>query len=258
MKTKTLGRWVIAVLLAVPAFASAQVNSLPSQPHLLVKGEAQREVVPDRFGVKITLSAVDADPSAARKRVQANAASVLAAFKQQHALADSVQATTLSIQPEQRYEDNKQVFIGTRVQRTLSADFSTLDDLRGLLGKLSTSEELQVSGVTPHYSGETALRAELKRQAAEQTRASAQALAKAYGVRLGGLYTISEVAPDFAYGIQAGRWPTEPVALQLASAPVGPLFQVAEPRAADHVAEYLEAGSLTLSENVYAVFLIAQ
>jgi uncharacterized protein len=258
MKTHTLGCWVIAVLLALPASASAQVNSLPSQPHLLVKGQAQRDVVPDRFGVTITLSAVDADPDAARKRVQANAASVLAAFKQQHALADSVQATTLSIQPEQRYEDNKQVFGGTRVQRTLSADFGTLDEVRGLLGKLRTNEELQVSGIAPRYSGEVALRAELKRQAAEQTRTSAQALAKAYGVRLGGLYTISEVAPNFAYGIQAGRWPTERIALQVASDPAAPEFNFAEPRAADGVAESLEAGSLTLSENVYAVFLIAQ
>ncbi|NYF21720.1 hypothetical protein HDC36_003189 [Xanthomonas sp. JAI131] len=258
MKTNTIGCWVIAVLLALPAFASAQVNSLPSQPHLLVKGEAQREVVPDRFGVKITLSAVDADPGAARKRVQANAASVLVAFKQQHALADSVQATTLSIQPEQRYEDNKQVFSGTRVQRTLSADFGTLGEVRDLLGKLRTSEELQVSGITPRYSGEVALRAELKRQAAEQTRTSAQALAKAYGVRLGGLYTISEVAPNFAYGIQAGRWPTERIAVQVTSSLAAPGFNFAEPRAADGVAESLEAGNLTLSENVYAVFLIAQ
>lgn len=258
MKTNTIGRWIIAASLALPAFASAQVNSLPSQPHLLVKGEAQREVVPDRFGVKIVLSAVDADPGAARKRAQANAANVLAVFKQQHALADSVQATTLSIQPERRYEDNKQVFEGTRVQRTLSADFGSLDDVRGLLGKLRTSEELQVAGVVPRYSGEVALRAELKRQAAERTRASAQSLAKAYGVRLGGLYTISEVAPNFAYGIQAGHWPTERVALQLASAPAAPMVDLAEPRAADGVAESLEAGSLTLSENVYAVFLIAQ
>ncbi|MEB1530361.1 SIMPL domain-containing protein [Xanthomonas campestris pv. campestris] len=256
MKTNMFGAWFMAALLALPAVAAAQVNSLPSQPHLLVKGEAQREVVPDRFGVKITLSAVDVDPGAARKRVQANAASVLAAFKQQHALADSVQATTLSIEPDRRYEDNKQVFKGTRVQRTLSADFGALDDVRGLLGKLSTSEELQVSGIAPHYSREAALRADLKRQAAEQTRTSAQSLAKAYGVRLGGLYTISEVAPDFAYGIQAGSWPS-------------PGTQVtAEPRASDIVtvsgsraqspAESLEAGSLTLSENVYAVFLIAQ
>ncbi|WP_369934634.1 SIMPL domain-containing protein [Xanthomonas tesorieronis] len=256
MKTNTIGCWAIAALLALPAFASAQVNSLPSQPHLLVKGEAQREVVPDRFGVKITLSAVDADPDAARKRAQANAANVLAAFEQQHALAGSVQATTLSIEPEQRYEDDKQVFSGTRVQRTLSADFGTLDDVRGLLGKLRTSEELQVSGIAPHYSDETALRAELKRQAAEQTRTSAQALANTYGVRLGGLYTISEVAPDFAYGIQAGHWPSESRRQGLVSGNYRPTpLPMPMPAPA---AESLEAGSLTLSENVYAVFLIAQ
>ncbi|WP_254459477.1 SIMPL domain-containing protein [Xanthomonas sacchari] len=254
MKSRTLVAWAFAAVLALPAFASAQVNSLPSQPHLLVKGEAQREVVPDRFGVKITLSAVDADPDAARKRVQTNAANVLLAFKQQHALADSVQATTLSIEPEQRYEDDKQIFSGTRVQRTLSADFGTLDDVRGLLGTLRTSEELQVSGLAPHYSGEVALRAELKRQAAEQTRASAQALANAYGVRLGGLYTISEVAPDFAYGIQAGHWPSESRRQDLFSGKSPPTPLPMPPSAA----ESLEAGTLALSENVYAVFLIAQ
>ncbi|MCW0459897.1 hypothetical protein NB717_000965 [Xanthomonas sacchari] len=254
MNIRTLVAWAIAAALALPAVASAQVNSLPSQPHLLVKGEAQREVVPDRFGVKITLSAVDADPDAARKRVQANAANVLLAFKQQHALADSVQATTLSIEPEQRYEDDKQIFSGTRVQRTLSADFGTLDDVRGLLGKLRTSEELQVSGIAPRYSGEVALRAELKRQAAEQTRASAQALANAYGVRLGGLYTISEVAPAFAYGIQAGHWPSESRRQDLFSGNSQPTPLPMPPSAA----ESLEAGTLTLSENVYAVFLIAQ
>lgn len=253
-KTNTIGRWIIAALLASPAFASAQVNSLPSQPHLLVKGEAQREVVPDRFGVNITLSAVDVDPEAARKRVQTNAANVLVAFKQQHALTNSVQATTLSIEPEQRYEDDKQIFSGTRVQRTLSADFGTLDDVRGLLGKLRTSEELQVSGIAPRYSGEAALRAELKRQAAEQTRTSAQALANAYGVRLGGLYTISEVAPDFTYGIKAGHWPSESrrQGLFRGDGRPTPLTMPAP------AAESLEAGSLTLSENVYAVFLIAQ
>ncbi|MBB5878308.1 SIMPL domain-containing protein [Xanthomonas sp. 3498] len=258
MKLSKIGPWVLAAVLALPACASAQVNSLPSQSHLLVKGEAKREVVPDRFGLTITLSAVDADPGAARKRVQANAEKVLAAFAQRHALAGSVQATTLSIAPERRYQGDKQLFEGTRVQRTLSAEFAALDDVRALLGALATSEDVQVSGIAPRYSGEAALRAELKRQAAEQTRSSAQSLAKAYGVRLGGLYTISEVAPNFAYGIQAGQWPSESVAVQLVSAPPAPAADLSTARAADGMAESLEAGTLTLSENVYAVFLIAQ
>lgn len=261
MKTRTLVAWAFAAALALPAIASAQVNSLPSQPHLLVKGEAEREVVPDRFGLTITLSAVDIDPAAARKRVQANAEKVLSAFAQRHVLAGSVQATTLSIRPERRYEDEKPVFEGTRVQRTFSADFGTLDDVRGMLGTLVTSEEVQVSGIAPRYSGEAALRAELKRQAAEQTRSSAQSLAKAYGVRLGGLYTISEVAPDFAYGIRAGQWPSSDTDVVTERLNGIDILGGSRRRAASRgqaVAESLEAGTLTLSENVYAVFLIAQ
>ncbi|WP_295940119.1 SIMPL domain-containing protein [uncultured Xanthomonas sp.] len=259
MNIRTLVAWAVAAVLALPAVASAQVNSLPSQPHLLVKGEAQREVIPDRFNIKLTLEAVDVAPEVARARVQEDATSVLSAFKQHHALSNSVQASTLSISPERRYENDRQVFKGTKVQRTLSADFSALDDVRQFLAGLKTSQSLQVSAITPAYSKEAEVRAELKRQAVEQTRVSAQELARAYGVALGGLYTVSTVAPNFAYGIQAGTW-------QGGRSQAGDGFgysldaiQVTGNRAAAApLAESLEAGTLTLSENVYAVFLIAQ
>ncbi|WP_413894673.1 SIMPL domain-containing protein [Pantoea ananatis] len=107
---------------------------------------------------------------------------------------------------------------------------------------------------SPPYSKEAEVRAELKRQAVEQTRVSAQELARAYGVALGGLYTISTVAPNFAYGIQAGTW-------QGGRSQAGDGFGYSlHPggAAAAPLAESLEAGTLTLSENVYAVFLIAQ
>lgn len=253
---KTLARWCMALALAAPVAALAQVNSLPSSPHLLVKGQAQREVLPDRFALKLTLQAVDVAPEQARSRVQANAAKVLAGFEQQHALADSVQASGLSIEPEHRYQDDRQVFKGTKVERTLSATFATLDDVRAFLRGLKTSDELQVSGISPAYSAEAKVRAELKRQAVEQTRASAQQLATAYGVTLGRLYTVSEVAPNFAYGIQAGTWPNE--TRHNGEPRVLDAITVTGARAPAPIAESLEAGSLTLSENIYAVFLIAQ
>ncbi|WP_369977295.1 SIMPL domain-containing protein [Xanthomonas bundabergensis] len=259
MKTNKIGRWIIAASLALPAFAGAQVNSLPSQPHLLVKGDAQREVMPDRFNIRLTLEAVDFAPEVARKRVQEDATSVLAAFKQHHALGDSVHASTLSIEPERRYENERQVFKGTKVERTLSADFSTLDDVRRFLAELKTSQSLQVSAIVPTYSKETEVRAELKRQAVEQTRVSARELASAYGVSLGGLYTISTVAPNFAYGVQAGTWQRERGQASDGFGYSLDAIQVTGNRAAAApLAESLEAGSLTLSENVYAVFLIAQ
>jgi uncharacterized protein YggE len=242
-------------LMLAPWVAAAQVNSLPSQPHLLVQGKAEREVLPDRFKITVELEQKDATPEAARTRVQADAATVLGLFKAQHALADSVEASSLSIAPSTRYVDGRHVFEGTMVSRTLSASFAKLEDVRAVLAGLKTSDHLQVSGIEPSFSDETKVRGELKRDAAAQTRVTARNLADAYGVKLGGLYTISEVAPNFAYGIQAGSW----AGSGLASAPA--------PASLDRVAvtgsryleqaESLEAGSLTLSEYVYAIFLIA-
>lgn len=258
MTMKTLVRWCLSGLLVLPWLVAAQVNSLPSQPHLLVKGEAEQEVVPDRFALTVTLRAVDLQPEKARERVQAQAAAVLASFKANHALKDSIEASSLSIGTSYRFESQRQVFVGTEVKRTLGATFPALEDVRGFLATLRTSEEVQLSGIRPSYSRTAEVRAGLKREAAEQTRRSADALARAYGVRLAGLYTISDVAPSFAYGVQAGSWPgarmVEPPNPQAPS-----VADIGEARSADAMqAESLEAGSLTLSENVYAVFLIAQ
>lgn len=246
------------LLLFVAAAARAQVNSIPSQPHLLVKGQAERTVKPDRFTVTVTLSRVDFSPEQARSLAQEDAAQVLKAFKDHHALPDSIEASTLSIQPRNDWEQNKQVFKGTQVSRSLVATFGNLGDVRQFLGKLKTSESLQLSGIATRYAGEAKLRAQLKREAAEQSRASAEGLAKAYGARIAGLYTISDVAPSFAYGVQAGVWPNSPSGGGYPPPPA-PAPDVAA-RVADVTAEAesLEAGSIEISENVYAIYLIAQ
>lgn len=252
----------LLVLLGI-ATAQAQVNSIPSQPHLLVKGQAERTVKPDRFTITVALERVDFSAEQARNLARADAAQVLKAFKDHHALSDSIEASTLSIHPKKDWEQNKQVFKGTQVSRSLVATFDKLDDVRQFLGQIRTSESLQLSGISARYSDEAKLRAELKREAAEQSRASAEGLAKAYGTRIAGLYTISDVAPDFAYGVQAGVWPDRSSRYGAPLPPPppapAPMLEVTGARAADAAAaESLEAGDIKIAENVYAIFLIAQ
>jgi uncharacterized protein YggE len=250
--------FVLALLFAA-VNVHAQVNSLPAQPHLLVKGQAERVVVPDRFKVSLALQRVDTSPEQARKLAQVDAGKILEAFKVHHALKGTVEASTLSIQPQYVYESNKQVFKGTQVSRTLSATFEDLADVRGLLATITTNESVLLTGISTEYADEAALRAQLKREAAAQSRDSAEGLAKAYGTRITGLYTISDVAPSFAYGVQAGTWPGNRNQ-HLPPPPPAPDVGIDMPRAADvyRAAESLEAGTITISENVYAVFLIEQ
>ncbi|MGX9721267.1 SIMPL domain-containing protein [Stenotrophomonas acidaminiphila] len=251
-----------ALLLAVVPQAWAQANSIPSQPHLLVKGDASRKVMPDRFVVKVALESVDMQTDIARRNVQANAERVMVLFARHGAIAETMRMDNLSIQPSTRYKDEEEVFQGTAVSRDLEGAFGTPEQLQAFLAELKASKEVQVRTATPVYSGEARLRAELKAEAAAQTRASAKGLADAYGAKITGLYTISDVAPNFAYGVQAGSWPSANGAQgfysggdSLDRVQVSGSRAVASPLPAP--GELLTAAPITYTENVYAIFLIS-
>jgi len=262
---KLLSALLWSSLLATMApSAWAQANTIPSQPHLLVKGNATRTVMPDRFTVKVELETIDMQTEVARRRVQGNTEQVLALFQKHGAIKDSVRADNLSISPSTRYRDGEEVYNGVEASRSLGASFATAEALRSFLGELKASREVQVRTAAPTYADEAGLRAELKAEAAAQTRASAKGLAGAYGAKITGLYSISDVAPSFAYGVQAGTWPTSGQpgdGYASASAEGNSLdrIQVTGGRAAAAPAagELLQAAPITYTENVYAIFLIS-
>lgn len=252
---KLVSALLLSSTLAVAAApAWAQANSIPSQPHLLVKGEGARIVMPDRFTVDLLVKALDMQPDAARARVQDNVGSVLAALKRHRAVADTVRADNLTIQPEHRYENGKQVFAGTRVSRRVRGSFASTEALQGFLRDTNANEDLQITALQPGYSKEAALRAELKAEAAAQTRQSAKGLAEAYGARITGLYSISDVAPSFAYGVQAGTWPRAEKSSARPAPPQPP--SSVEATGSMRPPESVQAGPISFNENVYAIFLI--
>jgi uncharacterized protein len=249
-----------SLLATVAPSVWAQANTIPSQPHLLVKGEARRVVMPDRFGLELSLEETDVDAGAARQRVQANVARVLDLFRTHRAVEGSIRAENLRVVPSSRYEDRKQVFLGSKVSRQVRASFGNPQDLQAFLGALKTSESLQIKSLSPAYSGEVELRRALKSEAAAQTRASAQALATAYGAKIRGLYSISDVAPDFAYGVEAGEWPQSPGRDGFSTgddALDGITVTGSRLKDAAPAPESIEGGPITYTENVYAIFLIS-
>ncbi len=260
---KLLGALLLSSTLAVAAGpAWAQANTVPGQPHLLVKGTATRTVMPDRYTVKIELESVDMQTDVARRRVQANAERVLQLFSQHGAIEGSVRADNLRIAPSTRYRDDEEVFNGTAVSRELKAEFADAQALQAMLADLKASREVQVSTSAPTYSGEGRLRAELKAEAAAQTRESAKGLAGAYGAKITGLYSISDVAPNFAYGVQAGTWGTVNSfgdGYRYSKDSAMDRIQVTGSRRGSPAAapgELLAAGPISYTENVYAIFLI--
>jgi len=104
-----------------------------------------------------------------------------------------VNATRLQVQPEYNWnpKDRKRVPIGYLVSRQVQVELRDLDQLGALLERAVDAGANQVSGPVL----DSVRRKELERQAmgkaVEDARMNAEALAKAAGVRLGGVRTLN-------------------------------------------------------------------
>lgn len=257
MKARTI-LFLLASIAVGDAFA--QVNALPPTRHILVYGNAQARAIPDRFKIALNFEAIDPSPDLARKRVEDNVQAVLKKLGSAHVAPGEIVATSLRIEPRQRYDSERreQVFQGTAVTRTVTARFNRQSDLQLFLADLRTSEELQVSAVTTELSEEKELRAALRQKSIESSREKAEVIAKAYGARISGVYSVSDVAPQFQYGIQEGGWPSK-YEWRRRDGYAGSLdrIEVTGTRLERGAPESMQTGYVAFDDKIYAVFLLA-
>ena len=262
-----VSKTIAAALLAFASLgAYAQMNALPQARHVLVYGQAQARAIPDRFRIDVTFHVVDPKADVARQKVEAMMQETLRKLRAAGVRDGDIVATSLRIEPREEYDQGqrRQVFRGIGVRRSLTATFVDQERLRRFLGTLETSEELQVSGVTTTLSNEQALRRELRLKAIEATKAKAEAIARSYGVRVTGLYSVSDTAPQFQYGINEGEWPVLYEWRGSDSGEGGSLdsvvvtgSRVAYPAVIPPPPpESFHSGYVTFNDTVYAVFLI--
>lgn len=248
---------LLAMLLCFPSFGLAQINTLPSAPHLLVKGHAEARYVPDRFTIHLNVDVTDMSPDVARIKVEAHMRRLFKALDDSGALKEMTHASTLSIQPQTDYENGKSVFKGTDVSRSVSATFDDLDKLRAFIAKVPADKEVQIGSITIARSDIEAIRSKLREQAIKNSQEAAKQIAAEYGMKIVGVYSVSEVAPDFAYGVQAGSW-GGPSTLQTitvtGSAPPPPAPADMSPKV---LPPALVAGTQIAQQDIYAVYLIA-
>lgn len=249
--------WLAILLTAfVPMLAAGQINTLPSAPHLLVKGHAEARMVPDRFTIHLNVDVTDMSPNVARKKVEAHMQQLFDALDANGALKDQTHASSLSIQPQTDYEDGKSVFKGTDVSRSVGATFDSLAKLRGFIAVVPADKEVQIGSIETGRSDIDAIKLKLRKAAIENSKQAAEKIAAAYGLKIIGVYSVSEVAPDFAYGIQAGSW-GGPSTLQSTTV-TGSRGPVAAPPPKVMPPEpALRIGTQVVQQDIYAVYLIA-
>lgn len=242
--------------------ALAQVNALPPTRHVLVYGDAEARAIPDRFKITLQFEAVDPDADAARLRVEQNMQDVLARLKKSGVRENEIVATSLQIGSRERFDEKlrEPVFLGTEVKRSLTATFASLKALQAFLGGLETSKDLKVSSVDTALADEQGLRKALREKSIQASREKAETIARAYGATLGKLYSVSDVAPQFEYGIRAGNWPSAYLWSQPRAMDVYTLdrVQVSGTRLTSSDIESFQTGYVTFQDRIYAVFLLAE
>lgn len=255
---------MLTLLLAMMGAAHAQMNALPQSRHVLVYGQAQARAIPDRYRIQVSFDVVDAKADLARSKVEYMMRDTLHKLRAAGVPDGEIVATSLKIEPRNEYDQDlrRQVFKGIGVERSITARFSSEEQLKLFLSGLETSGELQVSGVTTSLANEDGLKRQLRAKAIDSTRKKAEAIAKSYGVRLVGLYSVSDTAPQFEYGIHEGDWPSmyewrgsdESGELDTITV-TGSRVAVA---AAAPPPESFKAGYVTFKDTIYAVFLIGE
>lgn len=229
-------RWIFLLAASLlPLTSMAQINALPSAPHLLVKGHAEGRYVPDRFTISLTVDVVDKVPARARAKVEVYMQQVFAALDKNGALPERTQASSYSVGSATEERDNKEVFVGTEVIRSVQATFDSAERLQSFLASVDANGELQITSTDVTRSDAEKLKQDLRQQAIADSQQSARQIAAAYGMVLKGVYSVSEVAPS--YGVGQGFLSAVTVSENAAPAVA------------------LRVGTIKLEQDIYAVYL---
>jgi uncharacterized protein len=191
---------LLAAALAGPALAPrsalAADPTTPPEHTITVTGTGTATVTPDvadvRLGVTVSKSTVRDARSAAADRMTA----VIAALKKLGIADKDIQTTTISLQPTYDYTNggNPPRITGYSFSNGLAVTVRNLDQTGDVIDDSLAAGATSLDGVGFRVADPAAAETQARTDAMNQAKASADTLAKASGVSISGVASISEVS----------------------------------------------------------------
>ena len=229
-------------ILLLGAFFSAQLcaEALPSTPYVVVRGHAERNMVPDRVEIAITVQKTGLSVSEASASVESKTAAMVQSLKALGLKPAQITATNISISPEYRYDNatQKNVFIGNQVNRSITAKFEDKKTLQKFLAQVPDGEEVRIGGISNSLSTQKAVESELLDAAVADAKKQAATLLDKFGQKVIGLYTVSQEVPSIGFESKA-------------------MYRSMDAAAAPPLGSTMEEGVITVNKDVYVVYLIS-
>lgn len=184
---------IFAITLSPLSPATEQPETPP--PAVTVIGEGSVTAQPDRAALQLGMQARHENLEAARADVTRRSNAVLAHLASLDLEERYINATHISVQPEYRWDKQReeQILTGYSVQRSIDLALQDLSLLPDIIEGSADAGANRISPPRLSHSNEAVLRRDALRLATADARANADAIAETLGYRLGDVRDINSV-----------------------------------------------------------------
>ncbi|OSM50533.1 hypothetical protein WH06_21700 [Aeromonas salmonicida subsp. salmonicida] len=224
-----------ALVVSAPLFAL----EVPQAPHLVVSGYAEQKAEPDMLTLNVAVTALEKQGIKAKQQVDSKVAAFFGQLEGLGIKRSDVEAGNLVISPEYQYPQNKKPeLVGYRAQRQLAVKLYQLDKLSELMDTALKAGLESVSQIEYGLKSPQIIKEQARIGAVEDAKNKAESLAKAFGMKLGKVYSVeyrnNTPMPIYSRALKAA-----------ASCP-----------AADMMENSYQQQQISITDNVEAVFLL--
>jgi uncharacterized protein YggE len=187
--------WLLhaALLLSVVVSGATPAADPPRQRTVLVTGEGKASAPPDLATLNAAVVVENPDPGTALARSTDKMTRALAAIRQAGVAPRNVQTTAFNVEPVYEYRRERAPrIVGYRVRQRAHVRVRDLGRVGGLLTGLVRAGSNEVGRVSLGVQNPARLADQARREAIGNARRRADGYARAAGVRLGPVLTISE------------------------------------------------------------------
>lgn len=175
-----------------PLTLHAQDRQAPLEPQIAVTGRGEVKVSPDRATIQISVQTRSSTAAAAAAENANKTQAVLAALRALGLGNDQLSTINYSVNPEQRYEPNKEpVIVGYTVTNTVLAEVRRLNQVGPVIDAALSRGANMITSLQFFASNTEAARRAAIALAIEKARADAEAAARAARGTLGSLLEIN-------------------------------------------------------------------
>lgn len=189
----------LMLLLTLLPFPLVAGTPLPDAPHIVVTGEGKTGARPDSASITVDFSQRATQPLPAKQAVDQQVNALLEATARFDVAADGVRASDLRTEEDVDYDDKgRRISNGYVAERSVVVVLKDVERLNAFLDAALAAGADDVSDVVLASTQADSLRASAKQQAVENARQKATEMAGAFGVALGGVYSIDSINSRYA------------------------------------------------------------